>query len=216
MAEPLAPDSREEPTAAGEDQSIRERMRELTTQALQQGQLDTARVREVVRVVAGLDVTGPPPAGADVRQTIADAVKGLDAALLRSAGAAHIALERLVSRGKDFTDNDLKDALVGLAQLQEDCAAATSRLADATTGDLRRKLTELAVHAQSVGVDASAQVATVMSEFASRLGSVSQETAATGLETARAYSVRMAMLASGFLAGVADAIRDQSQSNKDG
>jgi hypothetical protein len=153
--------------------------------------------------------------GADVRQTIADAVKGLDTALLGSASAAHIALERLASRGKDFTDNDLKDALVSLAQLHEDCAAATSRLADATSGDLRRKLVELATHAQSVGVDASAQVASVMSEFASRLGSVSQDTAAAGLETARAYSVRMAMLASGFLAGVADAIRDQSQTRKD-
>jgi hypothetical protein len=215
MSEPLAPDSRAEPTVAGEDQAIRERMRELTIQALQQGRLDTAGVRDVVRVVAGLDTSGPVAAGAEVRQRIAEAVKGLDAALLRSAAAAHIALERLASRGKDFTDNDLKDALVTLGHLHEDCVAATSRIADATSGDLRRKLTELAVHAQSVGVDASAQVATVMSEFASRLGSVSQETAAAGLETARAYSVRMAMLASGFLAGVADAIREQSQSRKD-
>jgi hypothetical protein len=215
MSEPLAPDSRAEPAATADDQSLRERMRELTTQALQEGRLDTARIRDVVRVVAGLDASGPLPAGVEVRPAIADAAKGLDAAILRSAGAAHIALERLAARGKDFTDNDLKDALVSLAQLHEDCAAATTRLADATSGDLRRKLTELATHAQSVGVDASAQVATIMTEFASRLGSVSQETAAAGLETARAYSVRMAMLASGFLAGVADAIRDQSQTRKD-
>jgi hypothetical protein len=215
MSEPRAPDSRAEPTAASDDHSIRERMRELTAQALQQGRLDTAGIRDVVRVVAGLDASGPLAPGADVRQAIAEAVKGFDTALLRSASAAHIALERLASRGKDFTDNDLKDALVSLAQLHEDCATATSRLADATSGDLRRKLIELATHAQSVGVDASAQVATVMSELASRLGSVSQDTAAAGLETARAYSVRMAMLASGFLAGVADAIRDQSQTRKD-
>jgi hypothetical protein len=216
MSEPVAPNSRAEPNATGGDETIRERMRELTTEALQHGRLDTARVRDVVRVVAGLDESGPAPAAAaEVRQTIADAVKGLDAALLRSAGAAHVALERLASRGKDFTDNDLKDALVSLAQLHEDCVAATSRLADATSGDLRRKLTELAVHAQAVGVDASARVATIMSELAGRLGSVSQESATAGLETARAYSVRMAMLASGFLAGVADAIRDQSQTKKD-
>jgi hypothetical protein len=215
MTESLAPDSRAEPAAAGDDQAIRERMRELTTEALQHGRLDTARIRDVVRVVSGLGASVPVPAEADLRQAIADAVSGLDAALLRSAGAAHSALERLASRGKDFTDNDLKDALVSLAQLHEDCAAATTRLADATSGDLRRKLTELATHAQSVGVDASAQVATIMTEFASRLGSVSQESAAAGLETARAYSVRMAMLASGFLAGVADAIRDQSQTRKD-
>jgi len=215
MAEPIAPDSRVEPTAAGGDESVRKRMRELTAEALQHGVLDTARVRDVVRVVAGLDASGLVPRDADVRQAIVDAVKGLDTALLRSAGAAHIALERLAARGREFTDNDLKDALVSLGQLQEDCAAATRKLADATGGDLGRKLTELATHAQSVGADASARVATMMSEFAGRLGSISQETAAAGLETARAYSVRMAMLASGFLAGVADAMREQSQTKKD-
>jgi hypothetical protein len=214
MSEPVAPDSRAVPLGTGNDQSIREHMRELTTEALQHGRIDTARVRDVVLVVAGLGEPVPVPAEADVRQAIADAVKGLDAALLRSASAAHIALERLASRGKDFTDNDLKDALVTLGQLQEDCIAATKRLADATSGDLRQKLTELAVHAQSVGVDASSRVAGIMSEFAGRLGNVSQETAAAGLQTARAYSVRMAMLASGFLAGVADAMRDQSETKK--
>jgi hypothetical protein len=215
MSEPVAPDSQAVPTGTGDDQSIRERMRELTTEALQHGRLDTARIRDVVRVVSGLGASVPVPAEADLRQAIADAVSGLDAALLRSAGAAHSALERLASRGKDFTDNDLKDALVSLGQLQEDCVVATRRLADATSDDLRQKLTELAVHAQSVGVDASARVAGILSEFAGRLAGVSQETAATGLQTARAYSVRMAMLASGFLAGVADAMRDQSETKKD-
>jgi hypothetical protein len=215
MSEPTVPASRAAPAATGEDQAIRDRVRELTTQALQQGRLDTAGVRDVVRAVTGLDASGLAPAEAEVRQAVADSVRALDAVILKSATAAQIALERLASRGKDFTDNDLKDALASLRQLQQDCGVAASRIADATSGSLRRELTELAAHAQSVGVDASARVAVVMSEFASRLGSAYQESAGFGLEAARAYSVRMALLASGFLAGVADALREQSTTKND-
>jgi hypothetical protein len=51
---------------------------------------------------------------------------------------------------------------------------------------------------------ASARVATMMGEFASGMG------ATPGLGTMRGASVRMALLASGVLAGVADALRDQT------
>jgi hypothetical protein len=97
----------------------------------------------------------------------ADAVRGLDEALVKSASATHGALQQLASRGKDFTDNDLKEALVSLRKLEEDYLAAANRLADAMSGNVRREMMELAVHAQNVGVEASARVATMMGEFAS-------------------------------------------------
>ena len=100
----------------------------------------------------------------------ADAVRGLDEALVKSASAAHGALQQLTSRGKDFTDNDLKEALVSLRKLEEDYMATANRLAEAMSGNLRREMTELAVHAQNVGVEASARVATMMGEFASGMG----------------------------------------------
>lgn len=218
MAEPMTPGSGPEPPAteeASEDRALRERVRELTSQVLQQGRLDTAGVRDVVRAVTGLDTKAPEPAGKNVPQAVAEAVKGLDATILRSATAAQRALERLSSRGEDFTDNDLTDALVSLRQLQEDCAAATARIVDATSGDLRRELSELAAHAQAVGADASARAASAVTELASRLGSAYQESAGYGLETARTYGARVALLASGILAGVGDALQEQSRTRKD-
>jgi len=47
-----------------------------------------------------------------------------------------------------------------------------------------------------------------MEEFAGGMG------ATPGLATMRGASVRMALLASGVLAGVADALRDQSEAKK--
>src|SRR6266536_925723 len=191
-----------------EDQAIRQRVQGLTSQVLQQGRVDPEAVRDVVRAVIGRTPGNAAVSGAEARELFADAVRGLDEALAKSASATHDALQQLASRGKDFTDNDLKEALVSLRKLEEDYAAAANRIAEAMSGNLRREMMELAVHAQNLGVEASARVATMMEEFAGGMG------ATPGLATMRGASVRMALLASGVLAGVADALRDQSEAKK--
>src|SRR4051812_47753051 len=121
-----------EPIASGdsgpsvEDQAIRERVRELTSQVLQHGRVDTEAVRDVVRAVTtgAAAVTG----GANVREPLADAVGVLGETLQKSAAAAQDALQRLAARGSDFTDNDLKEALVSLRAMEEAYVAAANRI----------------------------------------------------------------------------------------
>ena len=195
--------------ATPEDQAIRERVKGLTSQALQQGRVDLEAVRDIVRTVIGGTPGDTTVSGAEARELFAGAVRKLDEALMKSATATHDALQQLAIRGKDFTDNDLKDALVSLRKLEQDYAAAASRIAEAMTGNLRREMMELAAHAQNVGVEASARVASLMGEFAGSMG------AASGIAKMRDAGVRMALLASGVLAGVADALRDQSETKND-
>jgi hypothetical protein len=76
------------------------------------------------------------------------------------------------------------------------------------SANLRREMTELATHAQNLGVEASARVASMMGEFATGMS------ASSALETVRGASAHMAMLASGVLAGVADALREQTAAKK--
>ena len=147
--------------------------------------------------------------GAKAREFFAEAVRQLDDALVKSASATHGALQQLASRGQDFTDNDLKEALVSLRKLEEDYVAVSNRLAEAMSANLRREMTEIAAHAQNLGVEASVRVASMMGEFARSMD------AGSGLATMRGASVRMALLASGVLAGVADALRDHTEA-KDG
>ena len=152
----------------------------------------------------------PLPVISEAQELFVDAVQRLDEALLKSASATHDALQQLASRGKDFTDNDLKDALVRLRKLEEDYVAIASLIAEVMTGNLRREMIGLAVHARGVGTDASARIAGMMSQFASRMG----EGATSGLETMRGTGIRMTLLASGVLAGVAEALRDRTEVKK--
>src|SRR5262245_42260471 len=203
-----------ETSAAKEDQAIRERVRALANQVLRQGQIDPEGVKEVMRSVTGGVPSAMPTTNASATE-FADSVRRLDAALGVSAQASHLALEALVIRGTDVTDNDIKGALASLMKLQEDCLAAVNLVSKRVGGEkLRRELAQLAVHAQNVGVEASARAGTLMNEFATRIAGTYRESAVPSLETARALSARMALLTSGIIAGVADALSDQSGSKK--
>jgi hypothetical protein len=195
--------------AAVEDQPIREHVKKLTSQVLQQGRVDPEAVREVASAVLGRTPGSTAVTGAKARELFAEAVGQLDDALVKSASAAHGALQQLASRGQDFTDNDLKEALVSLRKLEEDYVAISNRLAEALSANLRQEMTEIAAHAQNLGVEASVRVASMMGEFASSMG------AGSGLTTVRGASARMAMLASGALAGIADALRAHTETKKD-
>jgi len=182
----------------------------MTNQVLQQGRVDPDALRAVVRTLAGQPASPAAPSKAEARERVAEAVRDLDDALQKSAAATHEALQRLASRGRDYTENDLKDALASLRELERSCAAAEGRIAEAMSDNLRSDVMGLAAHAQEVGADASARVATMLGEVGSRVG----ESAASGLEAVRGASARLTLLASGVLAGVADALRDQSQTKK--
>jgi hypothetical protein len=199
-------------TGAGspaDDKEIRERAKDLTTQVLQRGRVDPDGVRKIVRAVIGGTPGTPAASSAEAREMFADAVRTLDEVLAKAAGGTHHALQQLASRGKDFTDNDLKEALVSLQRLQQDCAAAANRVGAAMSTNLRHEMAELAVHAQNVGVEASARVAGLLGQFAGAIG------ATPGMATARSASARVTLAFSGLLAGVADALRDQPKAKND-
>ncbi len=204
MPEPTTSATDAAPSAV-EDQPIRERVKKLTSQVLQQGRVDPEAVREVASAVLGRTPGSTAVTDANAREIFVEAVRQLDDALVKSAGATHSALEQLASRGQDFTDNDLKAALVSLRKLEADYVAVSNRLTEALSANLRREMTEIAAHAQNLGVEASVRVANMMGEFASSMAGGS------GLPMVRAASANMAMLASGVLAGIADALRAQTE-----
>lgn len=213
MTDSTAPPGHADSPMPAEEQAIRERVRELTAQVLAGGKLDTEGVKEVVRAMSGGAIK-PPLDSAQAREAFAEALRGLDQALQTSSQAAHAALEELASRGKDFSDNDLKNAFAALQKLQGDYVATANHLADAATGNIRRDLVDLGLHAQRVGADASVRVAQVLSEFANRMSGSYRARTVPGLESVREYGANMTLFTSGLLAGFADALRQQAEAKK--
>ena len=201
-------------SAADDEQAIRQRMRELTSQMLKGGKLDPDAAREVMNVITGGTAYDPRQHEAKTRQAFTEVIRELNDAMLASAQSAHLVVEQLAAKGGAYSDNDVKEALARLKTLQESFAAVTNHVADTASGNLRREFADLAVHAQHVSADAGARVASVLSEFANRLGSMSRESASSGLDAMRDYGVRTVFITSGILAGVADALSEQSGNRK--
>jgi uncharacterized protein YbjQ (UPF0145 family) len=213
MTDPTPPGGNADSSAQADEQAIRERVRQLTTQLLAGEQLDTEGVKEVVRAMSGGAVK-PPLDTSQAREDFVQALRGFDLALQASSQAAHEALSALAARGSDFSDNDLKNAFAALQNLQGDFVAATHHIADATTGNIRRDLVDLALHAQQVGADASVGIAQMMSEFANRMSDSYRARTVPGFETVREYGANVTLFTSGLLAGFADALRQQAESKK--
>jgi hypothetical protein len=188
-------------------------MRQMTLETLRTGRIDTRGVKEVGRALTS-DFGPAKQRAGDTGEAFADAIRRLDEGLMNTAASAHTALAQLADKGDDHTDNDLKEALEHLRQLQNAYVETTTLLAEQASDSLQREFRELARHAQKVGADAGARVASLINEFAERVSSTSNEAARSGLDLTRQTGMRMAFLTSGVLAGIADALREQATPKK--
>lgn len=208
----------EEAAQAGADpamteEEIRERMRQMTLETLRTGRIDTEGVKQVGRAMTP-DFGPAKKSASETGEAFSDAVKRLDEGLMNTAASAHTALVQLAAKGDNHTDNDLKEALEHLRQLQKAYVETTTLVAEKATGNLQREFRELASHAQQVSADAGARVASLINEFSERVSSTSNEAARSGFDLTRQTGMRMAFLTSGVLAGIADALREQATPKK--
>jgi len=182
---------------------ISRRVRDLTLEALKLRRFDREGIREVVRAVSEGMTLGAPSSGIGMRQAMAQAFRGMDEALTKSVQAGEAALRQLVATGRGITDNEVRQALAGLKKIEEDFVATVSQVADSANERARPELRQLLSQATHAGTETGRQVAHLMAEFTF-----------SGLELAGQFSVRFAQLASGVLAGMADALEKSAADRK--
>jgi hypothetical protein len=178
---------------AGED--VGRRMREVTLDALRNRRFDREGIREVVRSVTEGMAAAAPASGGSARKALGMAFRGMDEALTKSVEAGESALRQMVATGRGISDNEVKQALAGLKKIEEDFVATVSQVASSANERVRPELEELVRRATHAGTETGRQAAHLMTEFAY-----------TGMELAGQFSVRFAQMASGVLAGMADAL----------
>ena len=178
---------------AGED--VTRRMRDLTLEALRNRRFDREGIREVVRAVTEGMAAAAPASGGTLRQAMGQAFRGMDEALTKSVEAGEGALRQLVATGRGVADNEVKQALAGLKKIEEDFVDTVSKVASSANERARPELKALVERATHAGTETGKQTAKLMAEFTF-----------SGMELAGQFSVRFAQMASGVLAGMADAL----------
>jgi hypothetical protein len=186
---------------AGED--VTRRMRDLTLDALRNRSFDRERIREVVRAVTEGMAAAAPASGGTLRHAMGQAFRGMDEALTKSVEAGESALRQMVATGRGVADNEVKQALAGLKKIEQDFIETVSQVASSANERARPELRALLERATHAGTETGKQTARLMAEFAS-----------SGMELAGQFSVRFARLASGVLAGMADALEQSAAEKK--
>lgn len=189
---------------------IRRKVRDLTLNALQSRSLDTAGIREVIQAVAEGVSLGAEQRTTEVKQALASALSGLDDALGKAAQATHLALQELVAQGKDFSEQDLQRALEDLKITEQAFLDTLGQVADAAGSKIRHEFRDAVEHVRRSGTDTGASVRTTLSELGNRLSATLQESKSTGQEAAAKVASRVAALASGILAAMAESLEKKS------
>jgi len=184
----------------GED--IRQRVHDVTLEALKTRRFDREAIREVVRAVTEGMTRGAEGSRLGVRHTLAEGFRGMDQALTKSVQAGEEAIRQLVAAGRGISDNEVKQALAGLRKVEEDLVATVDQVAHSANERMRPELRKLVSDATHFGTETGRRTAKLMAEFT-----------LTGIEIAGEFGARFAHLASGVLAGMADAL-DKSDSSK--
>ena len=181
----------------GED--IRQRVHDVTLEALKSRRFDREAIREVVRAVTEGMTRGAEGSRLGVRQALAEGFRGMDQAITKSVQAGQEALRQMAAAGRGISDNELKQALAGLRKVEEDFVATVDQVANSANERVRPELRQVLSQAAHAGTETGRHTAKLMAEFTF-----------TGIELAGEFGVRFAQLAGGVLAGMADAL-DASQ-----
>jgi len=178
---------------------IRNRVHDLTLEALRSRRFDREGIRQTVRAVAEGAALGAEKSRADLRQALADAFRGMDEALTRSAEAGRTAVQQMVATGRDFSDAELKQALASLRKLEDDFLATVGHVADAASDkvapEMRKILDEARVSGTETGRKVSSTISASLNWRRMRANSAS-DTLRGSFQAAIAYSTTSLSLVS--------------------
>lgn len=196
-------------------ENVREKLRELTVEALTRRQLAEQEIREVLGAITEGISLGATERAEEVRAALGGALRGMDDALGHAAEAMRLALGEVSSHAQEFAEQDLRQGLGDLKKLEDLFLETVSHVAQQATGLVRQEMTALAEHARRTGTGTGERVRMAAEELGNRLRATAQQAGDAGLHAAREIGSRVATLASRKLVEVAEKIEQKAQALKD-
>lgn len=198
-------------TAAEQGKDLQALVRDITLRALSRRALSMSEIMEVVRAVTEGVTLGLGRRAGEIKDAVREALGGLDDALKKTAEATKQAGQQLVAQGKDFGAQDLKPAIDELKQMEEMFLNTITKVTEAAGGRIKEEFASQLSHARLSGTDSGRMIADTVADFSQRAGAAiltgTQQTASASQEIKQ----RLTLLASGILAGMADALHEKAK-----
>lgn len=197
--------------AVTQGENLRETVHNLTLQALKNRELSMEQISVVLKAVtAGVNLGAATPT-VNASKAFSEALRGMDEALLKAVHASHLALQQVVSQGKEFNETRMKKALDDLERFEDRFLDSIKQASEDASGKAQEQWGELLKHTKLAGTDSGAQAMRTMEEFRDRMTATMRETRAVTLQAAHAFSENLAMLASGILIGMSEALQNKGR-----
>ena len=192
--------------AVKQQTQIRSTVRDITLKALQARELGLAQISSVVRnVTAGVNA-GLADKG-NVERALADAVAGMDDALLKVVEANQVALTKLTEGGASFEEFSVKKALDELEKFEDRFRNGIKEGTQEAGERLRQQWASILEKIPHGGTDTGERVMQTLAAHAQQAQDAVTSSREAGLKVAHTLAQNYATLVSGVLMGLSEAMQ---------
>ncbi len=195
---------------AQQGDALRKAVNDATLKALQGRELTLANIKQVLGTVTKAASTGAasnPLAATDLEGLLNKAVAGMDDALEKAVEANRLALQQMVDQGVSVRETQLKKALSDIEKMEDSLFAALRKASTDADAPMQKAWAGVLSATQSKGTGTGAQTAATMAQFMDTAQQNLRASRALGLKATQAMMDGYAMLASGVLIGMSDALK---------
>ena len=200
--------------AVKQHEQIRTTIRDITLKALQMRDLSLEQINGVVRnVTAGVNI-GVGENKTDTKQTLSDALAGMDDALLKVVEANKVALQKLTDGGASFEELSVKKGLKELEAFEEKFLDGVKNAIQSSSDPIKQQWTSILDKIPRGGTETGAQVMETLNERAREAQAAVRSSREAGLKAMHTITQNYATLVSGVLIGLSEAFEQTKTGTK--
>jgi O6-methylguanine-DNA--protein-cysteine methyltransferase len=192
--------------AVKQQPQIRSAVRDIMLKALEARELGLGQINSVVR-----NVTAGVNAGlgdkSNVERVLADAVAGMDDALLKVVEANQVALTKLTEGGASFEESSVKKALEELEKFEDRFRDGINQGAQEAGARFKQQWASVLEKIPHGGTDTGERVLQTITTHAQQAKDAMTQSREAGLKVAHTLAQNYATLVSGVLMGLSEAMK---------
>lgn len=200
--------------SARQGANLRTTVRALTLKALERRELTLEQIKGVLENVTVGVTLGVVDREMNVEKTLADALAGMDDALLNVVEATRVALDRLGSAGQDYEDSYLKQASRDLERYEDALLQSVAKSANSAGEKIGAQWAQVLRKKKLTGTGTGAKAAATARDFAKRAQMGLRKQREMGFKAAHLLTQNFATLASGILIGMSEALQAKAVVSK--